>query len=99
MTVQRLPLTPALAPPGKRESRNAASCMPILREPSRSLDAASHAAIIRPAPPAQHPGARRALPFTSLPETARRSAPHDELGGDVRHDEGCALAPSSEARR
>src|SRR6266702_4790060 len=80
-------------PPGEREARNATSCMPILREPSRSRDAASHAAIVRPAPPTQHPGARRSLPFTSLPETARRSAPHDELGGDVMDDEGGALIP------
>src|SRR6266702_2736397 len=57
---------------------------------SRSRDAASHAAIVRPAPPAQHPGARRSLPITSLPETARRSAPHDELGGDVMDDGGAA---------
>ena len=39
------------------------------------------------------------MPFTSLPETVRRSAPHDELAGAVVDDEGAALSAVGSSSR
>src|SRR6266568_222130 len=72
MTVQRLPLTPALAPPGKRESRNAsflyadlAGTVSIARRRLARGNRPTGAA--RPAP--------RRAPFAALHFTARDRPP------------------------
>jgi hypothetical protein len=46
--------------------------MPILRDRREEVGTASPAALVRPAALGQGAGARRTLPFTSLPDTARR---------------------------